>query len=107
MSAEAMERDAVFAWDPGIDGAVISIPVEALSHDGGPTAIARVGVEDERTYLEQADGLRVFLAEISLDDVLEALHMGVVMVREFEDDGAGRTREYHVESLAPAQAPGM
>lgn len=107
MSAEAMERDAVLAWDPGIGGAVISIPVETLSRDGGPTAIARVGVEDDRTFLEQEDGLRVFLAEISLDDVLEALHMGVVMVREFEGEGEGGTREYHVEGLAPAQSPGM
>lgn len=107
MSEESTERAAVFAWDPGVGGAVISIPVTRLSAPGGGTEIARACVEDGRTVLEQADGTRFPLAEIDLDDVLEALHMGVVSVREFEADGEGPTREYAIESLAPAMAPGM
>jgi hypothetical protein len=107
MSGQVQERDAVLAWDPALGGAVISVPVDRLSLDGGATAFASVGVEDERTYLEQVDGTRVFLADISLDDVLEALHMGVTVVREFEAEGEGPTREYPIESLAPAMAPRM
>jgi len=104
MSGQVQERDAVFAWDPALGGAVISVVVDRLSQDGEGSAFARVGVEDERPYLEQVDGARVILAEIALDDVLEALDMGVTVVREFEAEGEGPTREYRIESLAPATA---
>ncbi len=114
MNADAAAPEAVLIWNSELGGASVLVPVDALS-PAGREAFEGFGFDEDAGtdglgYLSMADGGRVLLTAIDPDAAREASECGVAVVVEVERaerNGDHPTREYTVDVLSAAHAPGM
>lgn len=114
MNVEAAAPEAVLIWNSELGGASVLMPVDALS-PAGREAFEGFGFDGEAGtdglgYLTLSDGGRLLLTAIDPDAAREAAECGVAVVVEVERlgrDGDHQTREYTVDVLSTAPAPGM
>lgn len=110
MTRDIEAPEAVLAWDTGVGGASVAVPVDALSPPGAE-AIVAIGFDDELGedglgFLRLAGGDRLVLTGVSPDSIREVVSLDVVVAFEVERTGGNRHREYRIEVLAaPAAAP--